>query len=353
MKRSTTDYIAGLFVIGGFALIIAMTVIVRGQMNKQDDYYTYFSNVAGLKSGAAIIYEGYIIGSVTDISPEPTSSGMRFKVDLGVTSGWQIPQDSRAKVAAQSLLSAQAIQINAGSGDPLPTGAEITSLETRDVLSDLSDTASELTNIAQSSLQPLLETLTSVIDNEVRATLANTSKLTGLAEEQVPNLLDRLDLIFANLERVSNQLGSFVDEDMHTQISQSAGQIEDTLSRINLATQSLASDRNVSRINDSLVKLEETMTLIHESAQSAQLLTSEDNMMLVETFLKEAMEIQSQIANVIAVAGQSAENTARLTAISEDRMESFLQRLESAALNIEEMTARLRDDPSIIIRGSN
>ena len=76
-------------------------------------------------------------------------------------------------------------------------------------------------------------------------------------------------------------------------------------------------------------------------------------MMLVETFLKEAMEIQSQIANVIAVAGQSAENTARLTAISEDRMESFLQRLESAALNIEEMTARLRDDPSIIIRGSN
>ena len=55
MKRSTTDYIAGLFVIGGFALIIAMTVIVRGQMNKQDDYYTYFSNVVGVKSGAAII----------------------------------------------------------------------------------------------------------------------------------------------------------------------------------------------------------------------------------------------------------------------------------------------------------
>ena len=30
----------------------------------------------------------------------------------------------------------------------------------------------------------------------------------------------------------------------------------------------------------------------------------------------------------------------------------FLQRMEAAALNIEEMTARLRDDPSLIIRGS-
>ena len=33
-------------------------------------------------------------------------------------------------------------------------------------------------------------------------------------------------------------------------------------------------------------------------------------------------------------------------------MNSLLQRLEAGAINVEEMTARLRDDPSLIIRGS-
>ena len=65
------------------------------------------------------------------------------------------------------------------------------------------------------------------------------------------------------------------------------------------------------------------------------------------------MAIQTQVADIMSSAELSAENTARLTSISQDRMDSFLQRLENAALNIEEMTARLRDDPSIIIRGSN
>ena len=351
MKRSTTDYIAGLFVIAGFVLIIGMTIIVRGQMNKQDSYFTYFSNVAGLKSGAAIIYEGYIIGSVTDITPETTSSGMRSKVDLGVKSGWQIPEDSKAKIAAQSLLSAQAVQIKEKS--PLPAGSQIASTQTRDVLSDLSDTADELSSLAQSSLQPLLETLTSVIDNEVRTTLSSANNLTGLVEDKVPDMLGRLDAIFVNLEMVSVQLEGMLGQDMQTQISQSMGQIEGMVTRMNNATTQLTSDQNVNRINDSLMKLEETASLLYRSAEQTQALTSEDNLKLVEAFLSDAMAIQTQVADIMSSAELSAENTARLTSISQDRMDSFLQRLENAALNIEEMTARLRDDPSIIIRGSN
>jgi len=93
--------------------------------------------------------------------------------------------------------------------------------------------------------------------------------------------------------------------------------------------------------------------LLYRSAEQTQALTSENNIELVETFLSDAMAIQTQVADIMSSAERSAENTARLTSISQDRMDSFLQRLENAALNIEEMTARLRDDPSIIIRGSN
>ena len=140
---------------------------------------------------------------------------------------------------------------------------------------------------------------------------------------------------------------------MQVQIAQSVGQIEGMVKRMNDATAQLASEQNVSRINDSLKKLEQTASLLYRSAEQTQALNSENNIELVETFLSDAMAIQTQVADVMSSAERSAENTARLTSISQDRMDSFLQRLENAALNIEEMTARLRDDPSIIIRGSN
>ena len=45
-----------------------------------------------------------------------------------------------------------------------------------------------------------------------------------------------------------------------------------------------------------------------------------------------------------------------IRAVSDDPVVSAaswrLRRMEAAALNIEEMTSRLRDDPSLIIRGS-
>ena len=141
---------------------------------------------------------------------------------------------------------------------------------------------------------------------------------------------------------------------MQTQISQSMGQIEGMVTRMNNATTQLTSDQNVSRINDSLMKLEETASLLYRSAEQTQALTSEDNLKLVEAFLKRCYgDTDSGCRYHRSSAELSAENTARLTSISQDRMDSFLQRLENAALNIEEMTARLRDDPSIIIRGSN
>ena len=184
-------------------------------------------------------------------------------------------------------------------------------------------------------------------------TLSSANNLTGLVEDKVPDMLGRLDAIFANLEAISGELEVMLGQEMQAQISQSMGQIDGMLNRMNEATSRLASDQNVNRVNDSLMKLDETVTLLYQSAEQTQILTSEDNLRLVELFLKDAMAIQTQLGDIMSSAELSAENTARLTSISQDRMDSFLQRLENAALNIEEMTARLRDDPSIIIRGSN
>ena len=105
MKFKPSDFTAGLFVIGGLFSIITM-FFVKGQLNKQDEYHSYFNNVAGLRAGASVVYEGYIIGTVNEITPEQTTSGMTFRVDIGVKEGWAIPSSSNAEIAALSLLSA-------------------------------------------------------------------------------------------------------------------------------------------------------------------------------------------------------------------------------------------------------
>ena len=55
--------------IGGLIGLLAIIAVLGDFLNKTDQYYTRVNNVAGLKSGAAVIYEGYIIGSVTEIDP--------------------------------------------------------------------------------------------------------------------------------------------------------------------------------------------------------------------------------------------------------------------------------------------
>ena len=51
MKFKSSDFTAGLFVIGGLFAIITMFFVVKGQLNKQDSYHSYFNNVAGLRAG--------------------------------------------------------------------------------------------------------------------------------------------------------------------------------------------------------------------------------------------------------------------------------------------------------------
>ena len=123
MRWKQADFLAGIFVIAGFALILAIIVVVRGQIGAPDKYHTYFKNVAGLRTGAAVVYEGYIVGAVADVTPESDGSGMRFRVNIDVEKDWVIPADSVAEISAVSLLSANAVQISAGTGMPLAPGA--------------------------------------------------------------------------------------------------------------------------------------------------------------------------------------------------------------------------------------
>jgi len=377
MKFKSSDFTAGLFVIGGLFAIITMFFVVKGQLNKQDSYHSYFNNVAGLRAGASVVYEGYIIGTVNQITPEQTDTGMTFRVDIGVQENWAIPSDSLAEIAALSLLSAQSIQIVAGTDTPLTPGDLIPSRPATNLMADLSRTADQFAQIASQSLVPLLATVDQLLQDEAKQALTGLADLSITVGEGVPALLDTANRTVQNLETASENVVSLSGTDTKAAVNTVLGDMVEASGNVNDATKTIGSltttaDQMVSNVADTMETrwLKDVATLLGRidtaaanledisksalaSAGNVERLTGQEVQGRVLQLIDDVDIIRANLERASEAVVVATNNAADVSDISEDRIEAFLQKLESAALNVEEMTARLRDDPSIIIRGSN
>ena len=377
MKFKSSDFTAGLFVIGGLFAIITMFFVVKGQLNKQDSYHSYFNNVAGLRAGASVVYEGYIIGTVNEITPEQTDTGMTFRVDIGVQENWAIPSDSMAEIAALSLLSAQSIQIVAGTDTPLAPGALIPSRPATNLMADLGRTADQFAQIASQSLVPLLSTIDQLLQEEAKLALTGLADLSVTVSDGVPALLETANRTVENLEKASENVVSLSGDETKAAVNVVLGDMVEASGNVNDATKTIGTlattaDDMVSnvaqtvesqwladvaallgRIDNAAANLEEISQSALASADNIEKLTGQAVQGRVLRLLDNVDKIRTNLERASEAVVIATNNAADVSDISEDRIEAFLQKLESAALNVEEMTARLRDDPSIIIRGSN
>lgn len=377
MKFKSSDFTAGLFVIGGMVAIISMFFVVKGQLNKQDEYHSYFNNVAGLRAGASVVYEGYIIGTVNEITPEQTDTGMTFRVDIGVQEGWAIPSDSQAEISALSLLSAQSIQIVAGTDVPHAPGALISSRPATNLMADLGRTADQFAKIASQSLVPLLATVDGLLKEEAKEALTGLTDLSKSVGDGVPALLDSATRTADNLELASANIASLSGDETKQAVTNVLDDMQSASDNVNAATQTMrsASDdaaglvaqvsdeavqqwlgditQTLGRIDNAASTLEDITASALVSARNVETLTGRKIQARVLALIDDVDVIRQNLEIASEAVIVASNNAADLSDISEDRIDAFLQKLENAALNIEEMTARLRDDPSIIIRGSN
>ena len=377
MKMKSSDFTVGAFVLGGMVAIIAMFVIVRGQLNKQDSYHSYFNNVSGLRAGASVIYEGYIIGTVSDITPEQTQTGMTFRVDFGVEEGWAIPSDSFAEIAALSLLSAQSIQIIAGTDTPLSPGDKLRSRPATNLMADLGRTADQFAQIADKSLVPLLATVDSLLNDEARNALTGITSLSQSVNDGVPAILESVGRTAGNIETASESVKDIAGDATQRAVNEALDNVVSATKTANDASQSMLQTTQeagalveeisdtaktawlgeVSTMLDRLSAATQSVETMSQSAlaaaQNVEGMTGEETRTKIMSLLDDVKRIRANLEIASESVMTATDNVANLSDISEDRIDAFLQKLESAALNVEEMTARLRDDPSIIIRGSN
>ena len=362
MRWKQADFLAGIFVIAGFALIISIVVTVRGQIGAPDRYHTFFKNVAGLRAGAAVVYEGYIIGSVAEVEPVPDETGMQFRVNLEVVKDWVIPSDSVAEISAVSLLSANAIQISAGQASPLAPGSEIDSIKAVNVMAEISKTADELTDIAQSHLAPLLVTLRDVLDTEGRGALSSVSVLSGALASDAPQIMSNLESATANVAAITSRRNADAINRTISNVesaSEEAMKVAEGAATVTSGVMELTSTDNIGRIDGILdkldnaaVQLEDTMQAASRTTSRMEAVISEENLAAINAILADMRVIQADIGAIVSTSISTSENLQSISEAGEDRVGGLLRRMEAAAINVEEMTARLRDDPSLIIRGS-
>lgn len=357
MKLQSKEFIAGSFVLGGLIAFLTIVSVLGSFLERTDHYFTRVNNVSGLKTGAAVIYEGYIIGSVSEVTPEASENGMSFRIDLEIKKDWRIPETSEASIAAMSLLSAVAIQIKAGEGEPLPSGAEIRASKQMNFVDEISATADNFARIAEDHLVPLMNTLNTLLEDHGASTFGNLNTLTAGLAEETPAMARNINTLVTSLDADSKQIADNVNKAVND------------LDRLITSIEPKRVDRAMTRVEGILANAETASETVNDEVlpnvstainQGTSTLKEAEN--IVASFDTLGSEIQManrQITAILAainglmVHGDDIMKEGKeITAASGEQLITILNRLDRAALNIEEMTNILRNNPGVLITGT-
>lgn len=231
MRVDQRNYVVvGAFVIAMVVGLVLWIAMISGQTGATDAYYIRYDAVPGLAKGAQIFFDGYPVGRIESIKPQHDDDEQRFRLDVSVEQGWQIPDDSEAKIVAGFLA---AVFINIEGGDSktyLEPEDQIPSVEATDLLAEMTETVARLRTTLE-DLKPQVEGIVEDLSRstqQVNALLSpqNTGRVAKILEnleavsEEIEGMTDGLADTRRRLDQVLTQVGTLITENKD-EISQS------------------------------------------------------------------------------------------------------------------------------------
>ena len=211
MRNSKINYLlVGSFVLAMLVGLIVSMGMLAGRTGATDAYYAIYQNVTGVKFGTQVLYEGYPIGQVEEVIPQPDGALMRFKVVFEVQQGWRIPADSIARIEAPGLLAAITLSIKAGKGETaLKPGAEVIGEEAADVFAMVSSVAGEIGSIAENDIRPLLANLNPLLETINRAAAGFGDIMDGEGKILVTDMIALVGELSARVPGIADDIEQF------------------------------------------------------------------------------------------------------------------------------------------------
>jgi phospholipid/cholesterol/gamma-HCH transport system substrate-binding protein len=323
MKTNRINYvIVGLFVIAMIASLLGAVAVLTGRTGDIAGYHTLFDNVGGVKNGTQVLYEGYPVGQVDAIRPVREGSQTRFRVELSLTSDWQIPKDSIARLTAPGLLAAITINIQGGvSGEMLEEGDLIPSIQGGDVFAIFEDVASEVLDLSQNSIKPLLDNVNRFVETFGAAGEPAMVDIVENLRKVVADLAETTPAVLADIESFSSTMDT------------TAGRVD-----------SMLSQARVDQIDGMLTDLETTAAnfagLSGDLSDSrAQLTTAIKQVSALVT------ENRAGVGEAIADLQYVLDSLAR-------HVDAVAYNLEGTSRNMFEFSRQVRQNPGVLIRGN-
>ncbi|MFQ6017991.1 MAG: MlaD family protein [Kiloniellaceae bacterium] len=261
--------------IGGFvtAMLVAGIVslaLITGRTGATDRYIVVLDNVADVKFGTQVRYEGYPVGQVEAITPRPEGARMRFHVEVSIKRDWRIPADSVARIGNSSFLAAKTIDIDSGKRtEIIPVGGRIPSAPPADIFATITNAAGEISQLNRTSIQPLLATLNALAETVERGAPRITEELIAFSERLNTSLAPLEEILASdNVQAIKRVIGN-VEQASRTFVAAS-GELAATLGKIdNLATNldTLVAE-NRGNVDNSLKDIQYTLGAIAQNVDS-------------------------------------------------------------------------------------
>jgi phospholipid/cholesterol/gamma-HCH transport system substrate-binding protein len=130
MKKLSTEFIVGLFLISGIAALTYLSVVISGVSGFGPDGYQLkasFQNSSGLKKGAVIEIAGVRIGQVKSI--ELNHKTQESLIWMEINQDVDVQDDAVASIRTAGIIGDKFIKISPGGGELLKEGGEIIETE--------------------------------------------------------------------------------------------------------------------------------------------------------------------------------------------------------------------------------
>ena len=251
MKRDNVNYL----LVGGFVLLMAAVLLyalyrITGHSKKGDIYFTHFPNVAGIKEGTVVTYEGFEVGNVAEVAPVIRDQRTAYRITLNLRKPLKIPVDSRALIATPGMLSAPLVEIKEGGGrEIVAVGGDIPGSSNPNLMDTVALLAADISKITETSIKPLLAQINHNVSPalvDLRSTMERINRTAGrvdalFSEQNVKHwgrLLQNADGASANALKLSTDLSGVRDEveglirDSRGLVSSSGKDLKESLRRV-------------------------------------------------------------------------------------------------------------------------
>ena len=323
MQNKNLNYAAlGLFVIAMIAAAVGATIALSGPTGSHDRYTALLGNVADVKFGTQVRYEGFPVGQVEEIRPVVKDGAMVFLLDLSVRPGWKIPADSVARIGSSSILGGKTVEIRGGkSTSSLEPGDKIASAPPADMFAAMASIAGEFGDLSRNGLRPMVD------------------RMSGLVAS-ADNLIDK-DL--TKFVRALNDLAGGLQAD----VPQIAGELRLFAKRLNTtlgAVQIVLSDRNTTGVTNVVKNVEQMSAGFLDISKSLRGSIKQINTIVAK--LDRVVETNDgKIDSAVSDARYIMQSLAR-------NIDNFNHNISGTARNMNEFSRLIRQNPGLLLGGT-